>query len=45
MKLQFLEVDMKKLPLLIKLKGEHGKYELFTLKAAGRKLGAQLIKG
>jgi hypothetical protein len=39
-----LELDFCKLPLLIKLKGEHGNYVLFTLKAAGKKLGAQLIK-
>lgn len=39
-----MEIDCSKLPLLIKLKGEHGTYVPFILKAAGRKLGAQLIK-
>jgi hypothetical protein len=39
-----LEVESSKLPLHIKLKGEQGNYVQFILKAAGRKLGAQLIK-
>jgi hypothetical protein len=44
MKRKSFEVESSKLPLLIKLKGEHGKHVLFILKSAGRKLGAQLIK-
>jgi hypothetical protein len=44
MKKRFMELDSSKLPLLIKLKGEHGNHVQFILKAAGRKLGAQLIK-
>lgn len=44
MKAKWLEVESSTLPLLIKLKGEHGNYVLFILKSAGRKLGAQLIK-
>lgn len=44
MKERLLEVDCSKLPLVVKLKGEHGNYVLFILKAAGRKLGVQLIK-
>lgn len=45
MKKTVLEVDCSKLPVHIMLKGESGKNALFILKAAGRKLGAQLIKG
>ena len=44
MNIGLVELEGRKLPLLIKLKGEHGNYVLFILKAAGRKLGAQLIK-
>lgn len=44
MKAKPLEVESSTLPLLIKLKGEKGKHALFILKAASRKLGAQLIK-
>jgi hypothetical protein len=44
MKINFLEINCNKLPLQIKLKGENGNHVLFILKAAGRKLGAQLIK-
>jgi hypothetical protein len=44
MKKKALEVTPSKLPLLIKLKGEHGNHVQYILKAAGRKLGAQLIK-
>lgn len=39
-----MEIDSRKLPLMIKIKGEHGNYVQFILKGAGRKLGAQLIK-
>lgn len=39
-----IEIDSSKLPMLVKIKGEHGNYVQFILKAAGRKLGAQLIK-
>lgn len=44
MNLKPLEVERIQLPLLIKLKGDHGKHVLFILKSAGRKLGAQLVK-
>lgn len=39
-----LEIDYRKLPLTLMLKGEHGSHVQFVLKAAGRKLGAQLVK-
>ena len=38
------EIESTNLPLKIKLKGENGQHVLFVLKAAGRKLGAQLVK-
>lgn len=37
-------IDSSKLPMLIKIKGEHGNHVQFILRAAGRKLGAQLVK-
>jgi hypothetical protein len=39
-----MEIDSSKLPLVIKIKGDCGNYVKFILKAAGRKLGAQLVK-
>lgn len=39
-----LEIDYRKLPITLKLKGERGNHVKFVLKAAGRKLGAQLVK-
>jgi hypothetical protein len=44
MKAELIEVEICTLPRVIKLKGEKGKHVLFILKAASRKLGAQLIK-
>ena len=44
MKSRLLEVDVSRLPIFIKVKGEQEKHVLFQLKSAGRKLGAQLIK-
>lgn len=38
-----IEIDSNKLPMLVKIKGKGGKYVQYILKAAGRKLGAQLI--
>jgi len=39
-----MTIDSSKLPMLIKIKGDHGNYVQFILRAAGRKLGAQLVK-
>lgn len=39
-----IEIESSKLPLHVKIKGENGNYVQFILKAAGRKLGAQLVK-
>ena len=39
-----MTIDSSKLPMLIKIKGDRGDYVQFILRAAGRKLGAQLIK-
>jgi hypothetical protein len=39
-----IEIDSSKLPIRVKIKGEHGSYVQYILKAAGRKLGAQLVK-
>ena len=44
MKAIFLEVEISKLPMMIKIIGKRGKHVLFILKAGSRKLGAQLIK-
>jgi hypothetical protein len=39
-----ITIDSSTLPVVIKIKGERGNYVKFILKAAGRKLGAQLVK-
>ena len=39
-----IEIDSSQLPILLKIKGDHGNYVQFILKPAGRKLGAQLVK-
>lgn len=39
-----MTIDSSTLPMMIKIKGDRGNYVTFILKAAGRKLGAQLVK-
>jgi hypothetical protein len=39
-----ITIDSSTLPMVIKIKGDHGNYVKFILRAAGRKLGAQLVK-
>jgi hypothetical protein len=39
-----IEIDSSKLPMHVKIKVENGSYVQFILKAASRKLGAQLVK-
>lgn len=38
-----IEIDSNKLPILVTIKGKGGNYVPYILKAAGRKLGAQLV--